>query len=377
MATLLTGDTPRPRVSERRVPETDDLILVVVEFPDQRIASFRRVLRPQRRTPLVVFGVDTGLTTTEPAELELLAVEVVVEGDEVVFDPLALAREYGREIPGITVSTGSETPGLPAGQGVVTQSQEEADLVVRMRAAGRTPAQIQTALDTIRNNRRQSSEALRRDPGVAYNSRPLLEADANWLRGTHGNVARIPEQVGARLRGRYFNNYRAFQRAVWRTVADIPELATGFEAGDLPRMRRGEPPLAPPEQQHEGQTSYILHHTDRVVDNPSRQYDMSTILIVTPRAHLDILGRDTHFGPRQSERKAIMTREEMIDAMRRVIEVIGTEEDMQDLLYQLKLAVPHARVTELIQRRGDLSYEQLVDEALQREREKRYKPVGF
>jgi hypothetical protein len=104
---------------------------------------------------------------------------------------------------------------------------------------------------------------------------------------------------------------------------------------------------------------------------------MSQILIVTPRAHLDISEREGHFGRRQSERKARMTREEMIEAMRRVIELDGTEEELDELMYQLKLAVPHARVTELIQKRDDLNEEELVDEALQREKEKRYKPVGF
>lgn len=72
-----------------------------------------------------------------------------------------------------------------------------------------------------------------------------------------------------------------------------------------------------------------------------------------------------------------MTREEMIEAMRRVIELDGTEEELDELAYQLKLAMPHARVTELIQKRIDLDAEGLVDEALRLEREKRHPPVGF
>jgi hypothetical protein len=66
----------------------------------------------------------------------------------------------------------------------------------------------------------------------------------------------------------------------------------------------------------------------------------------------------------------MMTREEMIDAMRRVIEIDGTEEEIDELIYQLKLAAPHSRITELIVHRTDLAAEGLVDEALRREKEK-------
>lgn len=48
--------------------------------------------------------------------------------------------------------------------------------------------------------------------------------------------------------------------------------------------------------------AYLLLHRRRVADEPDRLYDMSNLLIVTPKAHQEVLSRRLHFGRRRRQR---------------------------------------------------------------------------
>lgn len=65
-----------------------------------------------------------------------------------------------------------------------------------------------------------------------------------------------------------------------------------------------------------------------------------------------------------------MTRSEMIDMVRRVQKLDGTENEIDALIGTLIRQVPHANISDLIHRppnRIQLSAEEIVDEALRRE----------
>ena len=65
-----------------------------------------------------------------------------------------------------------------------------------------------------------------------------------------------------------------------------------------------------------------------------------------------------------------MTREELVELVRRVMEVEGTEAEMDECIESISRAVPHPGWTDLIYYNGrDLSPEEVVDEALA------YKPI--
>jgi hypothetical protein len=66
-----------------------------------------------------------------------------------------------------------------------------------------------------------------------------------------------------------------------------------------------------------------------------------------------------------------MTREEMIRMVRRIQTLDGTEEQIDCLIVALRETFPHAKVSDLIHyppNRRELTAEQIVDEALRRER---------
>lgn len=142
LALPLTGDTPQPRRETRRI--TDDLLLIITETPGQRFARFERVFRPERRVPWVVLGVDTGLTITEPAVTEALDVEVLIDGDDIVFDADALRAAYGRDVAAIPERA-------PLSFEVAPTTPEERLLRFNLEQVGASREQIGLALQQFRN----------------------------------------------------------------------------------------------------------------------------------------------------------------------------------------------------------------------------------
>jgi len=258
--------------------------------------------------------MDTGLTTTQSAEHEILYVDVAIEGDQVQFDPRELALIYGREVPGVATLGNSPRP-----LELIPVTPEERRLVHNLRAIGANELQVAVALQDQRNqeenglisamrargaSQSELAAALRAldreprsrdDPGIAYSSGQLLAAGSVWLRGTHGNAGLVPEQVAQQLRGRAFRNFDEFREAFWQAVAAAPELASQFSLRNRTEMRNGRAPVAPQEQHYGELRAYVLHH-QRPIVRGGGVYDMSNILVVSPRVHQDILGRSFHFG---------------------------------------------------------------------------------
>lgn len=142
----LTGDTPQPVISAALVPGTDDLLLIHRHDrqTDRHSGAFQRITRPARNVRLSVLGVDTGITVNEPAELETLDVAVTIDGDNALFDASALARAYGRDIPGVPSAGGDRPPSRPLV--LVPVTQEERLLAFNLRASGANQNQINAEL---------------------------------------------------------------------------------------------------------------------------------------------------------------------------------------------------------------------------------------
>lgn len=157
LAAELYGDTPRPDIvtTIRSVPGASDLLLVESYNRDSRArhATFQRVLASRQRTPLIVFGVDTGLARVTPEELEELPLDVTVDGDTVSFDPHALALAYGQEIPGIATfgPVAAPTPEL------APVTPEEQRLVYNLRRLNSRNIDITVALQQFRNQEADTS----------------------------------------------------------------------------------------------------------------------------------------------------------------------------------------------------------------------------
>lgn len=135
----------------------------------------------------------------------------------------------------------------------------------------------------------------RYSPGIATVSGSLPIITGQWLQGTNGNAGLIPAQIADTLNGDQFNNFDQFLTEFWKTIAASPDLAAQFSSPNMARMSQGYAPIAPESQQVNGQRSYVLHHATPISQGVS-VYDMSNLLVVSPRMHQSILDPSFHFG---------------------------------------------------------------------------------
>ena len=136
---------------------------------------------------------------------------------------------------------------------------------------------------------------VRNQPGIASQSTPLPRITGPWLRGTSGNAGLVPRQVAEKLEGRTFADFGEFRSAFWQAAADVPELAAQFSKSNLALMKQGKAPVSPTSQHYGMQDTYILHHRNPIAGGGA-VYDMSNIVIVTPKMHQSILDPKFHFG---------------------------------------------------------------------------------
>ena len=202
----------------------------------------------------------------------------------------ALAGDDGALASLNAVAQGKAEPGLA----IETRSDEERALVAQLISEGKTGAEIQTALDYLRaNGKGATAEERRNTPGVVTMSTPLARVEGPWL--APGLIpkdgAPIPAQVAARLVGQRFSSFGQLRAAIWKAIADIPELAREFSVLNLRSMRDGNAPFPlRSEQVTIGSTGalsrrpYELHH-DPAIGQDGPVYDLSTIRIVTPKQH--------------------------------------------------------------------------------------------
>jgi len=114
---------------------------------------------------------------------------------------------------------------------------------------------------------------------------PLI-GNRQWMRGTEGNAARIPEEVAVQLRGRQFANWQDFRESFWRAVHNVPHLRNEFNLQNQGRMAEGLAPRAVVNQQIGPRKSYELDHSEPIGQG-GNVYDMNNIIVRTPTNHMD------------------------------------------------------------------------------------------
>ena len=129
--------------------------------------------------------------------------------------------------------------------------------------------------------------------GTAHISNPLVDAPA-LLRGSQANAGNVPLEIAQALEGKTFPTFNSFRSAFWKTVGQS-KYAGEFGEKNIARMQDGLSPFAPRTQHLGGQKTYHLHHKTPIHAG-GETYDLSNITILTPRAHLEILEKASHYG---------------------------------------------------------------------------------
>ncbi|NRA63423.1 MAG: hypothetical protein HRU19_03000, partial [Pseudobacteriovorax sp.] len=148
-------------------------------------------------------------------------------------------------------------------------------------------------LNDVKGTVGPSAGVLRNSPGTASASQGLFDSQ-KLLRGTSGNAGLVPKEIGDRLANRQFNSFDDFRKAFWIEVGNS-RYAADFSADNISKMREGKSPFTVSGQNHDGRKRYELHHIQPINQGGS-VYDMSNLMIVTPRFHAEVLDRKYHYG---------------------------------------------------------------------------------
>lgn len=124
-------------------------------------------------------------------------------------------------------------------------------------------------------------------PGVASHAGglPQIQAGQRWLRGSHGNVGKIPDHIARQLSGQRFDTFDDFREAFWRAVGGDSNLASQFSTANQRLMRQGFAPVSHSSQQVGKRIKYELDHLQEI-QHGGNVYDMNNIIIRTPLNHI-------------------------------------------------------------------------------------------
>lgn len=141
-----------------------------------------------------------------------------------------------------------------------------------------------------------SAKTRRNTPGTANFSKPLPKDPETLLRGSHGNAGLVPKEIGDKLTGKNYNNFDKMREDFWKSVGDS-KYAKDFSRANRSRMKNGYAPKVAKEQTTSGPAGevYQLHHMEPINQGGS-VYDLSNIMIVTPKFHQEVLDRTYHYG---------------------------------------------------------------------------------
>ncbi|QOL19459.1 HNH endonuclease signature motif containing protein [Candidatus Bodocaedibacter vickermanii] len=160
-------------------------------------------------------------------------------------------------------------------------------------AAAAQPAAVAEAAVSSRPLSLPYIEGGRYVPGKAMMSFELTNPPV-LMRGTHNSAGKVPLEVAQKLSGKEFSSFDAFRSEFWKTMAES-SYAKEFKSADIARMQKGNAPIVHLEQSLGSRITYELHHRTPIHDG-GPVYDLSNLLIVTPKYHKEILSKQSHYG---------------------------------------------------------------------------------
>ncbi|MDX3641099.1 RHS repeat-associated core domain-containing protein [Streptomyces sp. MB09-02B] len=141
----------------------------------------------------------------------------------------------------------------------------------------------------------KTATKLRNSPGAVTGGYRLPVVSGKWLKGSSGNMGKIPGQVADALQGREFQTFDDFREAFWREVSNNASLAKQFSPANQAVMANGRSPRVVNSQRVGKADRYVLHHVTPI-QHGGGVYDLDNLIVVTPQYHRDVLDRTYHTG---------------------------------------------------------------------------------
>ncbi|WP_312951902.1 type VI secretion system tube protein TssD [Superficieibacter sp.] len=131
-------------------------------------------------------------------------------------------------------------------------------------------------------------------PGVATGNGVKLKPGTIWLDVSVTNAgegAPIPAHIADKLRGRHFNDFDEFRKAMWFEISQDPDLMEQFRESNQDTLKQSHAPYTPEEGYYHGPNEIVrkfqIHHVIEI-KHGGPVYDIDNLRIVTPRLHDEI-----------------------------------------------------------------------------------------
>lgn len=181
----------------------------------------------------------------------------------------------------------------------------------------------------------KSAKERRSSPGRTYLGQwvhllPRVNQRVNWLRGSERQLSRIPFHIACSLDNIDFKSFDDFRVAIWKLIA-ADAFVNNIYSDDTRRqeaIRKGIAPKADEsqrvtqaqpisngsikhhvtgsspetsgvilesERRHGDRDSYQIHH-HQPIHTGGGVYEISNLIIITPKAHQQLLSPEHHYG---------------------------------------------------------------------------------
>lgn len=133
---------------------------------------------------------------------------------------------------------------------------------------------------------KESTAAIRATPGAASASKALTDS-STMLKHTSGVYGKVPDDVGRQLVNQNFSSFDHFRGEFWKAVSNS-KYASEFSASNQAIMKVGNAPFVAAKEALGSRTVYELHHIIPI-QHGGPVYDMSNLLVTTPKYHMQVL----------------------------------------------------------------------------------------
>jgi hypothetical protein len=117
-----------------------------------------------------------------------------------------------------------------------------------------------------------------------------------WDAASQEKGAPIPALIGDQFRGREIPSFEAFDKALWRTVAEDSTLTSPFDEVNKKRIEQGFAPVAPKNTWVDDRREYEIRYPENAIQG-ANPYNLDTISITTPRSAQGSRGVTPAFTP--------------------------------------------------------------------------------
>lgn len=115
---------------------------------------------------------------------------------------------------------------------------------------------------------------------------------SGWENAIYGpSGAPLPTRIADQLRGRMYGRWSKMREEIWKAIAADPELSKHFTAASLDDMKEGGAPHCSEEGQAGSRRTFNIHHIHAIAQGGA-VYDIDNLIIMTPRAHIDLHKKD-------------------------------------------------------------------------------------